>query len=143
MSMSTAVLDAFLSQTFPTPLGVIGTVRRDGSPHFIAPVWFRWHDGAVTIWTTESRGWVRNLRRDPRVAFSVQTSEEPFPAVMMRGRATVATADDAATMAEIRAITRRYTSAEEVEPYIARWPDLRSIVTIVPAHVVSWASTEE
>lgn len=141
--MSTADLDAYLGQTFPTPLGVIGTVRRDGSPHFIAPVWFRWHDGAVAIWTTESRGWVRNLRRDPRVAFSVQTSEEPFPAVMMRGGATVHTADDAATMAEIRAITRRYTSPEEVEPYIARWPDLRSIVTIEPAHIVSWASTEE
>jgi hypothetical protein len=106
-------------------------------------VWFRWHDGAVTIWTTQTRGWVRNLRRDPRVAFSVQASEEPFPAVMMRGAATVATADDAATMEEIRAITRRYTRPDEVEPYIARWPDLRSIVTIVPERIVSWASTEE
>jgi PPOX class probable F420-dependent enzyme len=137
MSMSTADLDTFLSQTFPTQLGVIGTVRRDGSPH-IVPVWFRWHDGAVTIWATETRGWVRNLQREPRVAFSVQSSEEPYPAAMMRGTATVATADDAATMEEIRAITRRYTLPEQVEPYIARYPDLRSIVTIVPDHVVSW-----
>jgi PPOX class probable F420-dependent enzyme len=138
MGMSTAELDAFLAQTFPTPLGVIGTVRRDGSPH-IVPVWFRWDTGAVTIWTTETRTWVRNLRYDPRVAFSVQTFEDPYPAVMMRGAATVTTADDAAMAEEIRAITRRYIGPEDVEGYIARWPDLRTIVTLVPAHIVSWS----
>jgi PPOX class probable F420-dependent enzyme len=139
MSMSAADLEAFLAQTFPTPLGVVATLRRDGSPH-IVPVWFRWDAGAVTIWTTETRAWVRNLRHDPRVAFSVQTFEEPYPAVMMRGGATVATAHDAATVEEIRAITRRYILAEEVEEYMARWPDLRTIVTIVPAHIVSWSA---
>ena len=137
MSMSPAELETFLAQTFPTPLGVIATLRRDGSPH-IVPVWFRWGTGAVTIWTTDTRVWVRNLLRDPRVAFSVQTFEEPYPAVMMRGAATVATADDAATAEEIRAITRRYIVPEDVEGYIAHWPDLRTIVTIVPAHIVSW-----
>jgi PPOX class probable F420-dependent enzyme len=142
MSMSTAELEAFLGQTFPTPLGVIATVRRDGSPH-IVPVWFRWDAGAVTIWTTEARAWVGNLLRDPRAAFSVQTFEQPYPAVMMRGTATVATADDAATAEEIRAITRRYIAPEDVAGYIARWPDLRTIVTIVPAHIVSWSGEAE
>jgi PPOX class probable F420-dependent enzyme len=138
MGMSTAELEAFLAQTFPTPLGVVATVRRDGSPH-IVPVWFRWHARAVRIWTTETRTWVRNLLRDPRVAFSVQTFAEPYPAVMMRGSATVATADDAATAGEIRAITRRYIVPGDVERYIARWPDLHTIVTIAPAHIVSWS----
>ena len=54
--------------------------------------------------------------------------------------ATVATANDAATIEQIRAITRRYLVPEEVEGYIARWPDLRTIVTIVPAHIVSWSA---
>ncbi len=138
MSMSTVELEAFLAQSFPTPLGVVATVRQDGSPH-IVPVWFRWHAGAVTIWTTEARAWVRNLLRDPRVAFSVQTFEAPYPAVVMRGRATVATADDAATIEEIRAITRRYVTPDGVEGYIAGWPDLRTIVRIVPGHIVSWS----
>jgi len=139
MSMSTAELETFLGQTFPTPLGVIATLRSDGSPH-IVPVWFRWDTGVVTIWTTETRAWVRNLLRDPRVAFSVQTFEEPYPAVMMRGTATVTTAHDVATVEQIRAITRRYILPEEVQGYIARWPDLRAIVTIVPAHIVSWSA---
>jgi PPOX class probable F420-dependent enzyme len=139
MSMTEAELEAFLAQTFPTPLGVIATLRRDGSPH-IVPVWFRWGAGAVTIWTTETRAWVRNMMRDPRVAFSVQTSGEPYPAVVMRGRASAATADDAATLAEIEAITRRYVAPAGVERYIADWPELRTIVTIVPEHVVSWSA---
>jgi PPOX class probable F420-dependent enzyme len=138
MSMSTAELEAFLAQTFPTPLGVIATLRQDGSPH-IVPVWFRWGAGAVTIWTTEARAWVRNVLRDPRVAFSVQTFEEPYPAVVVRGTASVATANDAATVEEIRAITRRYVAPAGVERYIASWPDLRTIVTIVPQHIVSWS----
>lgn len=142
MSMSTAELEAFLAQTFPTPLGVIASLRRDGSPH-IVPVWFRWNADAVTIWTTETRVWVQNLLRDPRVAFSVQTFEEPYPAVMVRGTATIATADDAATAEEIRAITRRYIVPQDVEGYIARWPDLRTIVTIIPAHIVSWSAGGE
>jgi len=138
MSMNEAELEVFLAQVFPTPLGVVATLRPDGSPH-IVPVWFRWHAGAVTLWTTEARAWVRNLLRDPRAAFSVQTFEEPYPAVVIRGTATVATADDTATIEEIRAITRRYVVPEGVEDYIARWPHLRTIVTIVPAHVVSWS----
>lgn len=139
MSMSEAELEAFLAQTFPTPLGVIATLRRDGSPHLV-PVWFRWESGAVRVWTTETRVWVRNVLRDPRVAFSVQTFEEPYPAVMMRGGATVATADDAATVEQARAIARRYLAPEDVEGYVARWSDLRSIVTIIPDHTVSWSA---
>ena len=139
MSMSTAEQQTFLAQTFPTPLGVAGTLRRDGSPHLV-PVWFRWDGAVITIWTTEERVWVRNLIRDPRAAFSVQTFEAPYPAVIMRGTATVATADDSATMAEIRAITRRYVPAEGVERYIADWPNLRTIVSIVPNHIVSWSA---
>ena len=48
--------------------------------------------------------------------------------------------NDAATIEQIRAITRRYLVPEEVEGYLARWPDLRTIVTIVPAHIVSWSA---
>jgi PPOX class probable F420-dependent enzyme len=138
MNMSAADLEMFLGQAFPTPLGVVGTLRRNGSPH-LAPVWFRWGGAAVTVWTTEERWWVRNLRRDRRAAFSVQTFEAPYPAVVMRGRATVATSDDSATMEEIRAITSRYVPAADVESYVADWPHLRTIVTIVPDHMVSWS----
>lgn len=139
MSMSQPELEAFLAQTLPTPLGVIATLRRDGSPHVI-PVWFQWESGAVTLWTTDTRVWVRNVLRDPRVAFSVQTFDEPYPAVMMRGVATVETSDDAATVEKALAITRRYVAPEDAEAYVARWSELRTIVTITPDHIVSWSA---
>jgi PPOX class probable F420-dependent enzyme len=139
MTMSKPELETFLGQVFPTPLGVVGTLRQDGSPHLV-PVWFRWDGAAIRIWTTQERVWVRNLIRDPRTSFSVQTFDAPYPAVVMRGTARVATADDSATIEEIRAITRRYVSAEGVEQYVADWPHLRTIVSIVPDHIVSWSA---
>ncbi|WP_116044174.1 TIGR03618 family F420-dependent PPOX class oxidoreductase [Amycolatopsis palatopharyngis] len=138
MSMHEAELEAFLAQTFPTPLGVIATLRRDGSPH-VVPVWFRWDSGLVHLWTTENRVWVRNLLRDKRAAFSVQTFEDPYPAVMIRGEATARTADDVTTVEQAQAISRRYLPPDDVEAYVARWSDLRTIVTIVPDHIVSWS----
>ncbi len=138
MSMDPRELDAFLGQSFPTPLGVVGSLRRDGAPH-LTPVWFRWDGKSVTIWTTDTRAWVRNLRRDPRVAFSVQTFEAPYPAVLIRGLASLTTGDDPAVLGEIRAITSRYVEPEEVEQYIDDWPALRTIVTITPDSVISWA----
>jgi PPOX class probable F420-dependent enzyme len=88
--MSPDELRAFLDREWPTPLGVVATIRGDGSPH-VVPVWFRWNGEAVQIWSGEERLWVRNVRRDPRVAFSVQEEKPPFAAVIMRGRAEVAT----------------------------------------------------
>lgn len=139
MGMRESELQDFLAQTFPTPLGVVATLRKDGAPH-VVPVWYRWHAGAVTLWTTETRVWVRNLMRDPRVAFSVQTFEAPYPAVMMRGHASITTADDERTVEEAKAITKRYAAADEVDGYVAEWTDLRTIVTVVPASVVSWSA---
>jgi PPOX class probable F420-dependent enzyme len=137
MSMTPAELDAFLDQTFPTPLGVVATVREDGSPQ-VTPVWFRWHDGHISIWTAAQRRWVRNLTRDQRVAFVVHGDDPPYPAVVMRGRATVATGDGPKIDQEIRAITSRYVATDEVDGYIADWPGIRSIVTLHPEHVTSW-----
>jgi PPOX class probable F420-dependent enzyme len=135
--MEPEALDAFLSQRFPTPLGVVGTLRRDGGPN-LTPVWFRWDGTSVTIWTTDTRAWVRNLERDPRVAFSVQTFEFPYPAVVMRGVGSVQSDDDPSILEEIRAITERYVRPDEVEPYISDWPALRTIVRITPDRVISW-----
>lgn len=58
----------------------------------------------------------------------------------MRGAATVATANDAATVEKARAIARRYLVPEGVEGYVAHWSDLRTIVTIAPEHIVSWSA---
>lgn len=117
------------------PLRVIATLRRDGSPHAV-PVWYRWNSGAVAC-GRPNPAVGGNVLRDPRAAFSLQTFEGPYPAVMIRGRATVVTADDACTVVQARAITRRHVAAKEVDGYVAAWPNRRTIVTMAPDHVVS------
>src|SRR5262245_58167718 len=110
-------LQAFLDRTFPTLLGVVATLEADGYPHAI-PVWYRYEragdDGRVHIWTIDSRRWVKNIARDPRVSFSVQEDKPPFAAVTMRGRATLHTSDGPDVSEEIRRITRRYVEAPQI-----------------------------
>jgi len=135
--MSPHELATFLDREGPARLGVVGTLRVDGSPQ-VSPVWYRWDGERVTVWAAEGRVWVENAKRDPRVAFSVQEEDWPFPAVVVRGRAEVVTSDGPEVSEEIRRITRRYVPEERVEAYVARWADLRTIVTIYPDRITSW-----
>lgn len=118
----------------PGLLAVVGTLSRDTCPHLV-PVWYRWDGEAMHVWTLAERAWVKNVQRDPKVGVSVQEGEV---AVMMKGRATVHTSDGAEVDEEIRRITRRYVSDDEVEGYIADWPQLRTIIRIEPHGVFFW-----
>jgi PPOX class probable F420-dependent enzyme len=129
-------INAFLDQEGPALVGVVGTTRADGSPHTV-PVWYRWDGHAVRVWTHDERLWVRNLRRDPRIAFSAQEMKPPYGAVTMRGHARIRTAG-ADTEDEIRGITRRYLMDDEIEEYVAAWSQLRTIVSIHPAAIRAW-----
>jgi PPOX class probable F420-dependent enzyme len=115
----------------PGILGVVGTTRADGSPH-AAPVWFRFDGDAIRIWTDEERAWVKNVRRDGRVSFSVHQNESPWTSVVIRGYATISPQPLPQVMAEIERISARYLPAAEIAGYVAGWPQTRSIITIEP-----------
>ena len=123
-----------LNRERPGLLAVVGTLSRDNCPHLV-PVWYRWDGRAVLVWTLEARAWVRNVQRDPKVGVSVQEGDV---AVMMKGRASVHTSDGPDVDEEIRRITRRYVGDDEVEGYIADWPQLRTIIRIEPRSVYIW-----
>jgi PPOX class probable F420-dependent enzyme len=126
-------ITSFLDTSPARHVGVVATVRRDGTPHLI-PVWY-WFDGAaVSIWTGEDRAWVHHLRREPRVAFSVQDQAAPFAAVIIRGTADVLPADAAI----VRRITKRYLAAAEVDAYLETWGHLQTMVKITPHDIRAW-----
>jgi PPOX class probable F420-dependent enzyme len=81
---------AFVSQG--TKTGKLATTRKDGSPH-VAPIWFlvdATDDGDYLVFTTGAdtiKG--RTLRRDPRLAMSVDLEEPPFSFVQFTGLATI------------------------------------------------------
>jgi PPOX class probable F420-dependent enzyme len=70
---------------------VLVTLGPDGAPQ-ASPVWFLHADGDVLISTTTDRQKYRNLRRDPRVAFTVVDPASPLRYLEVRG--TVELADD-------------------------------------------------
>jgi PPOX class probable F420-dependent enzyme len=126
-----ALIDAAARELLERPglLGVICTTRRDGSPS-AAPVWFRLDGEAIRIWTDETRLWVKHLQRDPRVVFSVHENERPWACVVLQGQASLDDLSPADALVEIRQIAARYLAPAEIEPYIAGWPETRSIVTV-------------
>ena len=78
----------------------------DGHPHS-APLWFRYEDGTVEILTTGRK--LANVRRNPRVAISMERDREGIPEwmVTIQGTATVVE-DEAEIEAANRRINRRY-----------------------------------
>ena len=75
-----------------TRTGKLATTRKDGSPH-VAPIWFlvdAADDGDHLVFTTGAdtiKG--RTLRRDPRLAMSVDLEEPPFSFVQFTAEATI------------------------------------------------------
>ena len=133
----------FLNQTTPALIGVVGTFGEDGFPHLV-PVWYRYDGERFHVWTLETRTWVRNITRDNRVGFSVHETEgggtRGFSA---KGHAQITTSDGDWVTQEIRRLTLRYISDRaQVEPYIHRWRQLRTIVSITPQRVSAWRDAD-
>ena len=67
-----------------TPIAHIATVAPDGSPHTV-PVWIATHGDQIVFLTGPDSRKARNLRHNPRVAFSVAPADNPFEPVIVRG----------------------------------------------------------
>ena len=65
----------------------IATVMKDGSPQ-VSPVWANFEDGHVLINTAEGRIKHKNILRDPRVAVSVVSKDNPLDMTTIRGTVT-------------------------------------------------------
>ena len=59
--------------------------------------------------------------------------------MVAHGRAEVTTSEGPDVDDEIRRITRRYIGEQEVEDYVRRWAELRTIVTIHPDRMTAWS----
>ena len=60
--------DAFLRET---RIAKLATLNADGSPS-IVPVWFEWDGSQAFVFTLDSSPKVRRIKRDARVALSVE-----------------------------------------------------------------------
>ena len=62
----------------------IATIMKDGSPQ-LSPVWANYESGFILVNTAEGRVKHKNILRDPRVAVSVTSNDNPLDMTTIRG----------------------------------------------------------
>jgi PPOX class probable F420-dependent enzyme len=118
--------DLFQKKTFAH----LSTLMPDGSPQ-ASPVWIDLDGEHVLVNSAQGRLKDKNMRRDPRVALSLTDPDNPYRALMIRGKVVDITTDGAD--AHIDALAKRYLGQDRY-PY--RGPDeVRVIYRIEPTHV--------
>ena len=134
--MSRIEVEKFL-RAVPPHTAQLATTRADGRPH-VAPVWFDLDDeGALVFTTGEATVKGRGLRRDPRVALSVDDERPPFSFVVIEGRATLSTDLDDLLRWATR-IGGRYMGQDRAEEYGRRNAvSGELLVTVQPEKIVA------
>lgn len=112
-TMTTDEIRTFL--TAGTRTGKLATVRADGRPH-VAPIWFVLDGDDVVFNTHESSVKAGNLRRDPRVAITVDSEEPPYAFVIIEGTAALSTVPGD-LLRWATAIGGRYMGAERADEF--------------------------
>ena len=90
-----------------TSIAHLASVLPDGGPHSV-PVWVDTEGDHIAFLTGPDSRKARNLRRDPRVALSLTTADNPYQPVLVRGRVVEWLRGDAAWVIVDR-ISTKYT----------------------------------
>lgn len=115
---------AFLAEPY---VGVVTTLREDGSPHSTV-VWVDVDEGgAVSFNTAYGRRKPRNLERDPRLSLTVVDPSDPYRWISIDGKAELVTegAD-----AQIDRLAKKYLGKDE---YPWRSPEEQRVTVRVRA----------
>ena len=120
--------DLFEKQAF----GNLGTLMQDGSPQ-VTPVWVDYDGKYVRFNSARGRVKDKNIRRDPRVAITLQDPANPYRYLEVRGRVVEITengADD-----HINKLSQKYLG-KPVYPF--RQPgEVRVLYKVEPQKVSS------
>ena len=121
--------DLFEKQAF----GNLSTLMKDGSPQ-VTPVWVDFDGKHVRVNSAKGRVKDKNMRRNRKVAFSIQDPDNPYRFIAVRGEVVEITdnADD-----HINSLAKKYINQDKY-PY--KQPnEVRVIYKIRPDHVLAWA----
>jgi PPOX class probable F420-dependent enzyme len=129
--MTPGEVTAFLQQ--PGVLVRIATLTPDGSPH-VTPAWFILDGGDIVMTPRAESSWLAHLRRDPRIALTIDEDPHPYRKVTVEGTATFRfeVGHDDEWRDLYRAIAKRYTSADGAEYYIQETIDQPRALIAVP-----------
>jgi PPOX class probable F420-dependent enzyme len=108
----------------------IATIMKDGSPQ-LSPVWANYDDGFVLVNTAEGRIKHKNILRDPRVAVSVVSKDNPLDMTTIRGTVVEIISDEKYSHAD--KLTQQYMGREHY-PF-KREGEKRIVLKIQPLKV--------
>ncbi|MFT4585505.1 MAG: PPOX class probable F420-dependent enzyme [Gammaproteobacteria bacterium] len=132
--------EAFLGE--PGCIMDIATLDADGGPS-LAPIWFIYEEGRIWFTPRQHSDWLKNIRRDPRVALCIDETAIPYRKVVVRGQATVdhEVGNDDKWRDRYRRIAQRYIPLDDANAYVDGTDDQpRALcsVTLADADVKTW-----
>jgi PPOX class probable F420-dependent enzyme len=108
----------------------LATLMADGSPH-VTPVWVDYDGANVRVNSAKGRVKDKNMRRDKRVALSIQDPDDPYRYLAIRGEVAEITENGADV--HIDALAKKYLGKER---YPFRSPgEVRVIYKIRPERI--------
>jgi PPOX class probable F420-dependent enzyme len=133
-------LDAFLAAA---RIAVLAYVRSDGRPNQV-PLWYSYHEGALSFSFESTSAKVRALRKDPRVTVTVQDERPPYRAVIIDGTVEMSDLDDEAEANMALAV--RYFGKVAAAKYESIYREAReaagtTLVRLVPSEVKGFDNT--
>ena len=90
----------------------LATLMADGSPQ-VSPVWAETDGDLIVVNSAAGRVKDKNIKRDARVALSATHPDDPFKALMIRGRVVKVTEEGAED--GIDRLARKYIGGERYE----------------------------
>ncbi len=109
----------------------VATLMPDGSPQ-VTPVWVDWKDGKILINSARGRRKDQNLEKDKRVALSITDPDNPYRALMVRGRVVDITTEGAD--AHIDKMAKKYMGQDK---YPFRKPEEQRVIYVIEPEKVS------
>ena len=120
-------------------VGVLATINPDGSP-LAMPMWFVRDSDSLALVSQADDMKIRNLRRDPRVGFVVESgSGDTIACIILQGSARFLTSESDRSQVGARFIDKYGTHMVE------RWngrsvPESRALFRIEPRRVKVWGA---
>lgn len=87
----------------------LSTVGKDGAPRSTT-IWGDLEGDHIVVNSVEGRGWLANVRREPRVAVAVHGEGHAYDQVSVRGHVVEETREGA--LGHIDALSRKYTGKD-------------------------------
>src|SRR6266436_855385 len=107
--MSQLIPESYKDLLEKPAFGNLGTLMADGSPQ-VTPVWVDYDGAYVRVNSAKGRVKDKNMRRDKRVALSIQDPDNPYRYLAIRGEVAEITENGAD--AHIDALAKKYLGKE-------------------------------